>query len=235
VLFIGTPFSNLYTAVDTPAKGSVGVSHSTCHSFEEWVCEVFRCLLPGLLPTPQVTLLRAGWVGSSDNDPSIKEGSSWSLGMFHCAVWQQAGCYSLVLGPLQVCPHNPPLLPLPPVETPSHAVSAPPQAGHKHRCLASPPCPSRPTAAALLTDDPCNSASADGTPPLLPLPPGESLLCAAHAPPQAGHRCRHPVPPPLPRGPRSSPLAPAHARALSQCKWEGSGPPTVESHRERTV
>jgi hypothetical protein len=28
VLFIGTQFSNLYTAVDTPAKGRVGPRHS---------------------------------------------------------------------------------------------------------------------------------------------------------------------------------------------------------------
>ena len=41
------------------------VVHSTGHSFEEWVCEVFRCLLLGLCPMPLVTLLRAGWVGSS--------------------------------------------------------------------------------------------------------------------------------------------------------------------------
>ena len=31
VLFIGTPFSNLHTAVDTPAKGRVG--------WREWVRE----------------------------------------------------------------------------------------------------------------------------------------------------------------------------------------------------
>jgi hypothetical protein len=36
VLFIGTQFSNLYTAVDTPARGRVGV----CVVF---VCLVFAC------------------------------------------------------------------------------------------------------------------------------------------------------------------------------------------------
>ena len=81
----------------------------------------------------------------------------------------------------------------------------------RRRRPAAPPCPSRPTAAALLTADPCKSARTAGTPPLLPLPPGEALLRAAHAPPQAGHRLRRPAAPPRPRSPRPSPLAPAQS------------------------
>jgi hypothetical protein len=109
------------------------------------------------------------------------------------AVRQRACCCSPVLKPLQVCPHDPPLLPRPPGEAPPRAAPAPPQAGHKRRRPAARPCPGWPTAAALLTADPCKSARAAGTPPLLPLPPGEVLLRAAHAPPQAGHRRSHPV------------------------------------------
>ena len=98
VLFIGTPFSNLYTAVDRSAKGSVGVSNSTGHSFEEWVCEVFRCLLPGLRPTPQVTLLRAGWVGSSD----------------YVESWRVPPCSAAASRLLLTCPWTPASLPTQP-------------------------------------------------------------------------------------------------------------------------
>ena len=94
--------------------------------------------------------------------------------------------------------------PQPPCNAP-----APPQAGHKRRRSAARPCPSRPTAAALLRP----LQVCPRTPHLLPLPPGEALLCAAHAPPQAGHRLRRPAAPPRPRLPRPSPLAPAHAGA----------------------
>ena len=116
----------------------------------------------GLQLSSPVTLSRNGWVATVFTGHSFEEwvGSAlhrslfrgigvwclqalWSLGVFRRAVQQRAGCYSLVLGPLQVCPHNPPLLPLPPVETPPRAASAPPQAGHKHRCPAATPCPSR--------------------------------------------------------------------------------------------
>jgi hypothetical protein len=84
----------------------------------------------------------------------------WSLGVFRRAVRKRACCCSPVLKPLQVCPHDPPLLPFPPGEAPPRAAPAPPQAGHKRRRPAAPPCPGWPTAAALLAADPCKPARA---------------------------------------------------------------------------
>jgi hypothetical protein len=155
-------------------------------------CSPHRSLFRGMgvWRTPPVTLLRAGWVGSS--------GAVESWRVLPCGA---AAGRLLLAYPASLSAHcDPPLLPLPPGEAPPRSAPAPPQAGHKRRRPAAPPYPSRPTAAALLTADPCKSARTAGTPPLLPLPPGEALLRAAHAPPQAGHRRRRPVAPPSPRG-----------------------------------